>query len=97
MADLNGRCDYSKVFTVSFVRMLDDWKPFTIHRDMATKTSKLFKNAADALPQHWGTHEPMLMELRAGGPKIIQIYAHWAYTGKVVIDDHPEYSGAPVA
>jgi hypothetical protein len=37
------------------------------------------------------------VELPPGKPIMFQIYSHWAYTGKVVIDDRPRFTGAPVA
>jgi hypothetical protein len=95
VTDLTYRCNYQKVFTVSFT--VKEWHFFIIHRDTAAKPSKLFRDAAAALPEHWDTNESKDVELPSGNPIMFQIYSHWAYTGKVVIDDRPRFTDAPVA
>ena len=93
--DLTYRCNYEKVFTVSFT--VKEWHFFIIHRDTAAKPSKLFRDAAATLPEHWDKNESKDVELPPGKPIMFQIHSHWAYTGKVVIDDRPRFTGAPVA
>ena len=95
ITDLTYRFNYQKVFTVSFT--VKEWHFFIIHRDTAAKPSKLFRDAAAALPEHWDTNESKDVELPSGNPIMFQIYSHWAYTGKVVIDDRPRFTDAPVA
>lgn len=62
-----------------------DLTTFIVHRDRVIKTSKLFRDAADAYFGHWEANPSMLVKLPRGSPSLFEIYTDWTSSGDLAL------------